>query len=442
MNTKRCFDGRVAPHVWVASLALAIASVPACGSSDDAGEGGAAGQAGAAQTGGSAGIGGGLAGAAGDAGPAGSAGADAAAGGAGADAAIDASGGSAGGDAAADVADEPDVSDTDASGDDAADAQDAPPDTAPPQDAAPVPYCDDHFCQPAIPTGQTGCWNATSTMTCPSNGNCAKTDFCGQDAQYPGATRTLQPTLHGGVWVVVDSLTGLMWQQGASATTSKLTAAVTYCDQLDYAGETDWRLPTIAELQGLVDYSGASPAIDSSAFPNTPANLWSSTITASEPTLAWTVSFGDGRLAVVSINSLWPSRCVRGPAAPPEGPARFQSTGGGGLVILDQQTDLRWQMSEAPAMTWQEALAYCEGLAYGGRDDWRLPNINEVATLVSFAKKWPASAFPGMSENRFWTSTTAATTTGAMAWYVHMQNGLPFYQGKLDALSVRCVTGL
>ncbi|MCB1161011.1 MAG: DUF1566 domain-containing protein, partial [Leptospiraceae bacterium] len=62
--------------------------------------------------------------------------------------------------------------------------------------------------------------------------------------------------------------------------------------------------------------------------------------------------------------------------------------------ITDNITGLIWQKCSmgqsgtdcsgdaATAATWTAAISYCEGLTLSGRSDWRLPNINELESLV------------------------------------------------------------
>lgn len=68
-----------------------------------------------------------------------------------------------------------------------------------------------------------------------------------------------------------------------------------------------------------------------------------------------------------------------------------------GDIVTDNVTKLQWQdNSDANETTksWEEAIAYCEGLTLGGFEDWRMPNINE---LLSIADKNKAAA-PAISD--------------------------------------------
>ncbi|WP_232222191.1 Lcl C-terminal domain-containing protein [Thioalkalivibrio paradoxus] len=63
----------------------------------------------------------------------------------------------------------------------------------------------------------------------------------------------------------------------------------------EFAGKDSWRLPTMDELQTLVEYRMFNPAIDPSAFPNTPpSNFWSSSEAAYDAHYAWSVHFANG----------------------------------------------------------------------------------------------------------------------------------------------------
>lgn len=66
---------------------------------------------------------------------------------------------------------------------------------------------------------------------------------------------------------LTDNATGLTWQQADSGSGMDWQAALNYCEALNLAGSSDWRLPNAKELQSIVDYSRSpattnSPAID------------------------------------------------------------------------------------------------------------------------------------------------------------------------------------
>ena len=192
----------------------------------------------------------------------------------------------------------------------------------------PDDYCTFNHCLPVIPTNQTACYNNDSAISCPGEAGtvtCGSVDFCGQDAQYPDNSRrytcynadgTTQNPCLGMAYmheVVTDSLTGLMWQR-IFAEEMPWQKAMDYCDSLDYAGYSDWRLPNRFELQSLVDYGRSDPAIDISAFPLWPLTSFWSSSTGAYPNSYWYVHFQRGSVELAftgSINTSKYARCVR-----------------------------------------------------------------------------------------------------------------------------------
>ncbi|QWB96633.1 DUF1566 domain-containing protein [Mycoplasmatota bacterium] len=54
---------------------------------------------------------------------------------------------------------------------------------------------------------------------------------------------------------ITDLATGLTWQQSDSVDTYDWEGALSYAENLEYAGYDDWRLPNAKELQSIVDYN-------------------------------------------------------------------------------------------------------------------------------------------------------------------------------------------
>ncbi|MEI8350071.1 MAG: DUF1566 domain-containing protein [Candidatus Omnitrophota bacterium] len=105
---------------------------------------------------------------------------------------------------------------------------------------------------------------------------------------------------------ITDTKTGLIWVKNPHTDLPEefknymtWKQAVDACKKLNYAGNKDWRLPTVEELRELVDYARGSkseePAIDTSVFPDTKCNwYWTSTSCAWDPSSAWVVDFYGG----------------------------------------------------------------------------------------------------------------------------------------------------
>ena len=110
----------------------------------------------------------------------------------------------------------------------------------------------------------------------------------------------------------------------------------------------------------------------------------------------------------------------------------------GDVIVTDTETGLIWQKTYVSGKTWQQALSYCESLTYAGYSDWRLPNKNELASLVNYEKYNPTSDFPDMPSQYFWSSSTSAISTNN-AWGVYFSNGLVAHYNKTDGYYVRCV---
>jgi len=93
---------------------------------------------------------------------------------------------------------------------------------------------------------------------------------------------------------VADPDSGLVWQRGRSAPMSGQEASG-YCSELDL-GAQEWRLPSIEELQSLVDDSRSAPALDTDAFPQTPAHgwFWSASRVAGASDNRWALAVEDG----------------------------------------------------------------------------------------------------------------------------------------------------
>lgn len=141
-----------------------------------------------------------------------------------------------------------------------------------------------------------------------------------------GSMSGTQTLTDNGDGTVSESTTGLLWQKclaGQNALDCSGTAnsvywsdAITYCENLNFAGRTNWRLPDVNELKNLIVDTQTGPYINLTYFPNLGnSDCWSSTSAFSGPGSAWTVDFSNGfaRTRGKTFVVTFGLRCVSGP---------------------------------------------------------------------------------------------------------------------------------
>lgn len=118
----------------------------------------------------------------------------------------------------------------------------------------------------------------------------------------------------------------------------------------------------------------------------------------------------------------------------------------GGAGVLDKETGLVWEQSPSTATRYANGALYaCYQKVVGGRSGWRLPSVEELATLVdtsvSGSPKLPTGhPFSNVQSYYYWSSTPNIYTTG-YTWFVDFSNGAVDYGTTAFYANVWCVRG-
>lgn len=110
---------------------------------------------------------------------------------------------------------------------------------------------------------------------------------------------------------VVDMKSQLTWEQNASTELYTWNEAMAHCLNLQLDG-SGWRVPSMKELQTIVDETRIEPSIDVTVFMGTKLEpYWSSSQRAANTGERWLISFDYGGATRDSLNAAYPVRCVR-----------------------------------------------------------------------------------------------------------------------------------
>lgn len=309
---------------------------------------------------------------------------------------------------------------------------------------------------PVAQTGQTTCSNASGTVI-----SCSGT---GQDGDIKAGVIWQNPRFtDNDNQTVTDSLTGLIWVKDANPMQSRDVSfdvdgtagdgAVTWQHAIDYItrlnnesylGFNDWRLPNVKELESLLNKQEIYQAnwLNSQGFINVLTQnqfYWTSTSYALYNTQAWAINMWWGNSVVThpksTVNLVWPVRAGSTSTVP-------SFTDNGDQTITDQSSGLMWSKNASayqalPAVcssatgNWQNALDQIVCLnnnSYLGYKDWRLPNVNELSSIVNESQANQGTWLNGKGFSNInassicWTSTTAANSK-SQTWLVSLDSG-------------------
>lgn len=307
-------------------------------------------------------------------------------------------------------------------------------------------------------TGQCSCYDVTGHQI-----PCEET---GQDAAFSLGVPWPEPRFVVENKCVLDQLTGLYWTQDANLGEFPMTwpEALDFIRDMNHQerlGYQDWRLPNRRELRSLMSYQTRKPALPKDApFQNVFLSwYWSSTSAAISPSHAWYVHMEGARMfygGKDQSNLVWPVRGDGNGNLAATGQQQCydsqghviscQGTGQDGELIkgsqwttpryashddgvLDTFTGLIWHRNTdltGGRCTWDNALKSVYTLKAKEPDKfWRLPNINELESLIDCSQHSPAlpSDYPFTSlYDGYWSSTTSMFEPD-WAWSLYLSKG-------------------
>lgn len=115
-------------------------------------------------------------------------------------------------------------------------------------------------------------------------------------------------------------------------------------------------------------------------------------------------------------------------------------------VVIDNKTGLIWQDDRAAKYIqkdWQGALNFCSELRLAGYDDWRLPTIKELETIVGASPRNMdiKKEFKNIGGSGYYWSSIAHESNEAFAWMMNFKRGYEYKNYKTYERHIRCVRG-
>ena len=112
-------------------------------------------------------------------------------------------------------------------------------------------------------------------------------------------------------------------------------------------------------------------------------------------------------------------------------------------IVTDNITGLEWQdnsyvKGDENKKSWKNAKSYCSTLSLGEQNDWRLPSIEELESIVVYGKYKPTldATFSNPYNDYYWSASTNAYRISE-AWGVNFNYGQSKWNSKENNCSVQ-----
>ena len=313
--------------------------------------------------------------------------------------------------------------------------------------------------QAYLQTGQITCHDAAGNEI-PCSGS-------GQDGELRKGFPWPIPRFEPEGDTVRDRLTGLVWTMDANIAKFPVAwqEALNYIVRMNRErtfGYSDWRLPNRRELRSLMSHQMIQPALPE-GHPFRKVFLgwyWTSTTAAINTAYAWYIHMEGARMFYGNKEQfflLWPVRGEGNGVLPATGQTRCHDASGGhipcsgtgqdgeflfgsawpsprfevmGDAVIDRLTGLCWLRTAdltGKQVTWSQALAAVADFNQNAKKSavWRLPNINELESLIDCSTHSPAlpAEYPFRDVREgYWSSTTSMFEPD-WAWALYLSKG-------------------
>ena len=113
-------------------------------------------------------------------------------------------------------------------------------------------------------------------------------------------------------------------------------------------------------------------------------------------------------------------------------------------VVIDSKTGLMWQDNSDAKYTkkdWKGALDFCSELRLAGYDDWRLPTVKELETIVGTSPRNMdiKKGFKNVGGSGYYWSSSTDESNQAFAWMMNFKRGYEYINYKTYERHIRCV---